>query len=121
MRRKLAPKGFRDSLCQRVEDNAFHLRVLSERWIGPERFRGRCQNQPPKAQDSTFWYVNEYVPTTSPVGWRLRIGSFRLARVAQSAFSRKVHGGPVPSMFLCHSLATWEWNVVAAEPQTIIR
>jgi len=25
MRRKLAPKGFRDSLCQRVEDNAFHL------------------------------------------------------------------------------------------------
>jgi hypothetical protein len=42
--------------------------------------------------DSTFWYVNEYVPTTSPIGWRLRIGSFRLAPVAQSAFSRKTHG-----------------------------
>jgi hypothetical protein len=22
------------SVCQRVEDNAFHLRTLSERWIG---------------------------------------------------------------------------------------
>jgi hypothetical protein len=22
------------SVCQRVEDNAFHLRALSERWIG---------------------------------------------------------------------------------------
>ena len=28
--------------------------------------------------DITFWYVNEYVPTTSASGWRLRIGSFRL-------------------------------------------
>src|SRR5207253_2272110 len=27
--------------------------------------------------DLTFWYVNEYVPTTSASGWRLRIGSFR--------------------------------------------
>jgi hypothetical protein len=27
--------------------------------------------------DCTFWYVNEYVPTTSPVGWRLRIGAFK--------------------------------------------
>jgi len=26
--------------------------------------------------DCTFWYVNQYVPTTSSVGWRLRIGSF---------------------------------------------
>ena len=26
--------------------------------------------------DLTFWYVNEYVPTTSASGWRLRIGSF---------------------------------------------
>src|SRR5437660_4457066 len=43
--------------------------------------------------DSTFWYVSEYVPTTSSSGWRLRIGAFRLAPVAQSAFSRKMHGG----------------------------
>jgi hypothetical protein len=26
--------------------------------------------------DCTFWYVNEYLPTSSSVGWRLRIGSF---------------------------------------------
>jgi hypothetical protein len=26
--------------------------------------------------DCTFWYVNEYVPTTSPVSWRIRVGSF---------------------------------------------
>ena len=27
--------------------------------------------------DCTFWYVNEYVPTTSPAGWRVRIGAFK--------------------------------------------
>ncbi|MEP6776575.1 MAG: hypothetical protein ABJA50_13350, partial [Chloroflexota bacterium] len=27
--------------------------------------------------DCTFWYINEYVPTTSSVGWRTRIGSFK--------------------------------------------
>ena len=31
--------------------------------------------------DSTFWYVNEYVPVTSSVGWRLRIGSFKFPSV----------------------------------------
>ena len=29
--------------------------------------------------DFTFWYVNEYVPTTSSIGWRLRIGSFKVS------------------------------------------
>ena len=45
--------------------------------------------------DTTFWYINEYVPTTSSIGWRLRIGAFNLgsAPMAQDAFSRKVHGG----------------------------
>jgi hypothetical protein len=28
--------------------------------------------------DQTFWCVNEYVPTTSSTGWRLRIGAFNL-------------------------------------------
>ena len=28
--------------------------------------------------DTTFWYINEYVPTTSSIGWRLRIGAFNL-------------------------------------------
>ncbi len=27
--------------------------------------------------DCTFWFVSEYVPTTSTVGWRLRIGAFK--------------------------------------------
>jgi len=27
--------------------------------------------------DCTFWYVNQYIPTTSSVGWRLRVGSFK--------------------------------------------
>jgi hypothetical protein len=43
--------------------------------------------------DATFWYVNEYLSVTGAQAWRLRIGSFRLAPVAQSALSRKVHGG----------------------------
>src|SRR5437016_2727854 len=29
--------------------------------------------------DTTFWYISEYVPTTSSIGWRLRIGAFNLA------------------------------------------
>ena len=29
------------------------------------------------SDDCTFWYVNQYIPTTSSVGWRLRIGSFK--------------------------------------------
>ncbi len=27
--------------------------------------------------DCTFWYVNQYLPTTSSVGWQLRIGAFK--------------------------------------------
>ena len=27
--------------------------------------------------DCTFWYINEYYPTTSSTGWRLRIGAFK--------------------------------------------
>ncbi|HET9317488.1 MAG TPA: hypothetical protein VFQ51_17985 [Vicinamibacteria bacterium] len=27
--------------------------------------------------DCTFWYVNQYIPTSSPNGWRIRVGSFR--------------------------------------------
>lgn len=34
--------------------------------------------------DCTFWYVNEYVPITSSVGWRLRIGSFKFDECAGS-------------------------------------
>lgn len=27
--------------------------------------------------DCTFWYVNQYLPTNSAVGWRLRVGAFK--------------------------------------------
>ncbi|HPR07199.1 MAG TPA: hypothetical protein PLI17_11270, partial [Denitromonas sp.] len=33
--------------------------------------------------DCTFWYVNEYVPTTSSVGWQLRIGAFKFNECGQ--------------------------------------
>src|SRR5216110_785119 len=42
--------------------------------------------------DTTFWYINEYVPTTSASGWRLRIGAFSLNPTVTSAVSRKTHG-----------------------------
>lgn len=38
--------------------------------------------------DCTFWYVNEYVPTTSSVGWRLRVGAFKFPSCVQ---------GPTPT------------------------
>ena len=34
--------------------------------------------------DLTFWHVNEWVPTTSSVGWVLRIGSFKIASVVDT-------------------------------------
>jgi hypothetical protein len=27
--------------------------------------------------ECTFWYVNQYIPTTSPGGWRIRVGQFQ--------------------------------------------
>lgn len=29
------------------------------------------------ADDCTFWYINQYYPTTSAVSWRLRVGAFK--------------------------------------------
>jgi hypothetical protein len=43
--------------------------------------------------DNTFWYINEYVPVTSSVGWRVRVGAFSLAPTISNAVSRKTHGG----------------------------
>ena len=40
--------------------------------------------------DCTFWYVHEYVPTTSAIGWRIRIGSFKFPQCAQ--------GTPTPTV-----------------------
>ncbi len=37
--------------------------------------------------DCTYWYVNQYVPTTSSVGWRLRIGAFKFSQCGASDFT----------------------------------
>ena len=46
--------------------------------------------------DLTFWYVNQWVPSTSVTGWVLRIGSFKLASQSTlnlvTAASRLTHG-----------------------------
>lgn len=36
--------------------------------------------------DCSFWYVNQWVPTTSANGWRLRIGRFRFAECGAPTF-----------------------------------
>jgi hypothetical protein len=40
--------------------------------------------------DTTFWAVNEWVPTTSSVGWVLRIGSFKLGGAVTPDFSLSI-------------------------------
>jgi hypothetical protein len=42
--------------------------------------------------DRSFWVVNEYVPTTSSIGWRIHVGGFSLAPQVTGAVSRKMHG-----------------------------
>jgi hypothetical protein len=27
--------------------------------------------------DCAFWYINQYIPVTSPAGWRMRVGAFK--------------------------------------------
>lgn len=46
---------------------------------------------PDPTDDTTFWYINQYVPTTSSIGWRLRIGAFNLGGGATPTLS------PTPS------------------------
>ena len=42
------------------------------------------------SDDCTFWYVNEYLPTTHPYGWFTRIGSFKFSGC----------GAPIPDFSL---------------------
>ncbi len=52
--------------------------------------------------DCTFWYVNQYCPTTSRVGWRLRVGAFK--------FDECVPGGSVlfSDGFESGDVSAWE-------------
>jgi hypothetical protein len=45
---------------------------------GSQRWGDYTALVPDPTDDITFWYINEYVPTTSAIGWRLRIGAFNL-------------------------------------------
>ena len=46
------------------------------------------------ADDCTFWYVNEYVPTTSAIGWRIRVGAFKFGSCIGSTATPTVTGTP---------------------------
>ena len=49
------------------------------------------------SDDCTFWYTTEYYQTTSPTGWRTRIGSFKFPQCAGGAPTPTVTpGGPTP-------------------------
>jgi hypothetical protein len=52
---------------------------------GSQRWGDYTSLVPDPTDDTTFWYINQYVPTTSSIGWRLRIGAFNLT------------AGPTPS------------------------
>lgn len=60
--------------------------------------------------DCTFWYVNEYVPVTSSVGWRLRIGSFRFDDCAGSTDT--LHVGDLDALTI-NLGARWGTRVTA--------
>src|SRR5438876_9728827 len=52
---------------------------------------------PDPTDDTTFWFIDEYVPTTSGIGWRLRIGAFNLAGGPTPTPSPSVTPTPTPS------------------------
>jgi hypothetical protein len=47
--------------------------------------------------DTSFWYVNEYIPTTSERGWRLRIGAFNLTAGPTPSPSPTATASPTPT------------------------
>ena len=64
--------------------------------------------------DTTFWVVNEYVPTTSSIGWRLRIGAFNLAgapgpspTATPTPFACVQGGSPSPTPTATPVQCTW--------------
>ncbi len=59
--------------------------------------------------DCTFWYVNQYVPTTSSAGWRLRIGAFKFDECGTPDF----YLGATPStqLICAGSDASYDINV----------
>jgi hypothetical protein len=62
---------------------------------GSQRWGDYTAIVPDPSDDTTFWYINQYVPTTSGIGWRLRIGAFNLGGGATPTPSPTVT--PTPS------------------------
>ena len=59
--------------------------------------------------DCTFWMVNEYVPTTSGAGWRLRVGAFRFNECGTPDFT--LGATPASRTICAGSDATYTVNV----------
>jgi hypothetical protein len=59
--------------------------------------------------DCTFWYVNQYLPSTSSVGWRLRIGSFKFDQCGTPDFY--LAGVPTNQAICAGGDASYEVNV----------
>ncbi len=59
--------------------------------------------------DCTFWMVNEYVPTTSNAGWRLRVGAFRFNECGTPDFT--LGATPASRTICAGSDATYTVNV----------
>lgn len=58
--------------------------------------------------DVTFWYVNEYLPTTSYAGWHTRVGAFRLGAAERGevsgAVTNALTGEPIAGAMVSSSL-----------------
>lgn len=58
--------------------------------------------------DCTFWFVNQWTPTTSASGWQLRVGSFRFNECGSPTFSQ----GATPAVnTVCSSANSATFNV----------
>src|SRR5690606_35668116 len=60
------------------------------------------------SDDCTFWYFNQYLPTTSTTGYRLRVGAFRFDECGEPSFF--LQASP-PELSICTG-APAEYDVV---------
>ncbi len=65
-----------DPLGQMTQGEAY-IKVGTGSQTGSQRWGDYTAMHIDPSDDCTFWYVNEYIPTTSSVGWRGTIGAFK--------------------------------------------
>jgi len=64
--------------------------------------------------DCTFWYVNQYVPTTSFNDWRLRVGAFRFDECGEETFA--ISSYSEPALPICQGdIAEYAFNLGSIE------